>query len=55
MFRFLAAVMVDRFYGSFTIKFQAGKVTHVEAETRRVWQYNDLHEQMSEPSGRPRR
>ena len=42
LFRFLAKLMVDRFYGSVTIKFEAGKVTHVGTETRRAWQYRDL-------------
>ncbi|GAG00875.1 unnamed protein product, partial [marine sediment metagenome] len=51
-FRLLANLMLRRFYGSVTIKFEAGKVTHVETETRRVWQYKDLPEETrSEPEG----
>ncbi len=36
LFRFLAALMMRGFYGSVTIRLEAGKVTHVETETRRV-------------------
>jgi hypothetical protein len=50
LLKFLAGLMVDRFYGSVTIKFEAGKVTHVEMETKRVWCYRELPEQVPEPS-----
>ncbi|MHC4479592.1 MAG: hypothetical protein ACYS1C_01270 [Planctomycetota bacterium] len=36
--------MLDKFYGTVTIRFEAGKVTHVETQTRRTWQYADLPE-----------
>jgi hypothetical protein len=42
LFRFLASLMLDRFYGKVTIRFEAGKVTHVETETRCAWQYKEL-------------
>ena len=42
LFKFLAGLILDQYYGSVTIKFEAGKVTHVETETRRTWQYKDL-------------
>jgi len=42
LFRFLAGLMLDKFCGAVTIRFEAGKVTHVETETRRRWQYRDL-------------
>ena len=42
IFRFLARLILDKFYGSVTIRFESGKVTHVETETRRMWQYRDL-------------
>ncbi len=45
LFRFLADLMLREFYGSVTIRFEAGKVTHVEVETRRTWQYKDLPEE----------
>ena len=48
LFRFLAGLMLQRFYGTVTIRFQAGKVTHVETETRRTWQYGDLPERPSD-------
>ncbi len=42
LFRFLASLMVRRFYGTVTIRFELGKVTHVETEPSRLWQYQDL-------------
>ena len=42
LFHFLAGLLLEKFYGTVTIRFEAGKVTHVEAETRRMWQYKDL-------------
>jgi len=44
LFHFLARLVMEKFYGSVTIKFEGGKVTHVETETRRLWQYKDLPE-----------
>lgn len=40
--RFLARFFVERFFGTVTIKFENGKVTHVEVITRQTWQYKDL-------------
>jgi hypothetical protein len=37
LFRFLAGLMLQRFYGTVTIRFETGKVTHVTAETTRTW------------------
>jgi len=34
--------MVARFCGRAIVRFEAGKVTHVGMETRRLWRYNDL-------------
>ena len=45
LFHFLAKLILDRFYGTVTIRFESGKVTHVETETRRMWKYRDLPEQ----------
>lgn len=42
LFRFLTGLILDRFFGSVTIKFEHGKVTHVETETRRHWEYREL-------------
>jgi len=36
--------MLRRFYGTITIRFEGGKVTCVETEIRRTWQYCDLRE-----------
>ena len=51
LLKFLARLILDKFYGSVTIRFENGKVTHVETETRRMWQYKDLPEQASGSSG----
>ena len=42
LFKSLPRLMLDRFCGSVTIKFEAGKVTHVETETRRTWRRQGL-------------
>lgn len=34
--------MLHQFYGPVIIRLEAGKVTHVEAETRRMWEYREL-------------
>ena len=34
--------MLDDFYGVVIIWMEAGKVTHVETETRWMWEYKDL-------------
>jgi hypothetical protein len=47
--RFPADLMLARFYGTATIRFEAGKVTHVEAETRRTWEYKDLPQLPCDP------
>lgn len=50
LFRFLAALMMRNFYGSVTIHFEAGKVTHVETATRRMWVYQELPAKTDGPS-----
>lgn len=42
LFRFLAGIGIAEFYRTVTINFEAGKVTHVEVETRRMWRHEDL-------------
>ena len=42
LLKFLASLMLQDFYGVVIIRMEAGKVTHVEIETRRTWQYRDL-------------
>lgn len=37
LLKFLVGLMLWRFYGTVTIRFESGKVTHVETETYRVW------------------
>jgi len=42
LFKFLASLLLHEFYGTVTIRFEAGKATHIKAEERRTWQYKDL-------------
>lgn len=49
--KFVASLMLRGFYGTAIIRFEGGKVTRVETETRRMWQCRDLPEQVTEPSG----
>jgi len=42
LLRFLASLMLQGCCGTVTIRFEAGKVTHVEKETRRAWEYRQL-------------
>jgi len=51
LFHFLARLILDRFCGTVTIRFESGKVTHVETETRRMWQYKDLPAESDVPAG----
>jgi len=41
LINFVARFIMDKFYGTVTIRFEARKVTHVETETRRAWRYQD--------------
>ena len=45
LFKFLASLMLRGLYGTVTIRFASSAVTHVQAETRRMWQYRHLPEQ----------
>ncbi len=51
--KFLASLMLHGFYGSAIMRMEAGKVMHVETEKRRIWQYKDLPQEVSEPWFRP--
>ena len=42
LFKFLARPILEKFYGTVTVRFENGMVTHVETEARRLWQYNGL-------------
>jgi len=44
-FRFLADSTLHDFYGVVIMRMAAVKVTHVETETRRSWQYKDMPEE----------
>jgi len=48
LFHFLAGLILAKFYGSVTIRFECGKVTHVETESRRAWQYKELPQDSGE-------
>lgn len=42
LFTFLARMILRKYYGTVTIRFEGGKVTHVETETKQMWTYKDL-------------
>jgi len=42
LFRYLADLIINKFFGTVTVRFEAGKVTHVEAATRRIYEYGQL-------------
>lgn len=42
---FLRRLFRDRFFGTVVLKFEHGKVTHVEVSTRRSYEYKDLPEE----------
>ena len=52
LFRFLASFILRKFYGTVIIRFECGKVTHVETETCQNWAYQDLPHGVSRSSGR---
>ena len=52
LFRFLARLMLDRFYGTVTIRLETGKVTHVTTETKRTWEYRNLPAPTAETDAR---
>jgi argininosuccinate synthase len=42
LLRFLVCPMQRDIYGTVTIRFESGKVTHVEMRNRRTWEYKAL-------------
>jgi hypothetical protein len=48
LLKFLASLMLHDFYGLIIIRMEAGKVTHVETETRRMWRYDDLPDEIEQ-------
>ena len=54
LFRFLEALMVERFHGIVTVKFQNGKATHVDVETRRSYEYRELPDRYGASDGTDR-
>ncbi len=54
LFRFMADLMLREFYGRVITRFEDGKVTNVETETRWMWEYKDLPMKTdTEPGLRP--
>lgn len=53
LFKFLVGLMVRGFYGTVIIGFEAGKVTHVATETRRVWLYRNLPDGLDKEHRKP--
>ncbi len=51
LLKFLASLMLDSFHGVVIIRIEAGKVTHVETETRRSRQNKDLPRETAGASG----
>ena len=49
LFSFLMKLFTEKFFGSVTIKFEHGKVTHIEITTRRLLKYGDLPEDSNRP------
>jgi len=50
LFRFLARLMLRGFCGTVTMRFEAGKATYIETETRQTWRYQDLPSETSDVS-----
>ncbi len=48
LFKFLASLILRIFYGTVIIRFESGKVTHVETKMRRMWQYRDLPDETAQ-------
>ena len=42
LIRFLQRLLAEKFYGTITIKFENGKATHIEMNSKRNWEYKDL-------------
>ncbi len=42
LLKFLASLTLQRFCGTVTMRLESGKATHVETETRRMWEHRDL-------------
>ena len=48
-FKFLAWLILREFYGTVTMKSEAGEVTHAGVATQRMWQYKDLPDKTRAP------
>lgn len=46
LLEFLASLILHEFHGTVTIRFETGKVTHVETVSWRMWRYQDFPDQM---------
>ena len=51
LFRFPPDLMLRDFYGTVTIRFQGGKVMHVETKSRWMWRHKYLPEETAAPAG----
>jgi hypothetical protein len=43
---FLGGLILHAFYGKVTMRLERGKVTHIETQTRRMWRYKDLPDEV---------
>ena len=46
LFKFLASLILQEFYGTVTIRLEGGEVTHVENKTQRQWEYKGLPDEI---------
>jgi len=42
LFSFLRRFFGRSFFGTITLRFESGKVTHVDVETKRSYRYRDI-------------
>ena len=45
LFRFLQRFFGRDFFGTTTLRFEGGKVTHVDVETKRSYRFKDIPQQ----------
>ena len=52
--RLPGSLALGKFYGTVTIRFEAGKLMHVETQARRTWRSQDLPDECDHERGEPR-
>ena len=51
LFKFLANLMLEQFYGTVTIRFESGKVTHVATKVKHIYEYRDRPDEIGDCDG----